>query len=232
MTTAIKKEKIATRSSDKHLKLSINNEGSKVTRLKNIFNDMLDVASSSEVVLKNNNLSQTDDEYAIDAIIELIRHKYENSPSKEKQRLLRRAKSKSMFLARLNQDGGYLSSAETAESLGITKTTVRNWKEQGNLFAIKLDNEFVYPIFQFTDEEHISNKGVLKGLPELLKLINTFSDRMQYSFFMEKRHVVLNGFKPTKKSYTVIDVLKTNPNSEVMEELYRLARLHGSQDPA
>ncbi|MEQ4671496.1 MULTISPECIES: hypothetical protein [Providencia] len=49
---------------------------------------------------------------------------------------------------------------------------------------------------------------------------------------MEKRHVELNGFKPTKESYTVIDVLKTNPNSEVMEELYRLARLHGSQDPA
>ncbi len=42
---------------------------------------------------------------------------------------------------------------------------------------------FTTRCFQFTDEEGISDKGVLRGVAELLTMLSSFSDRMKYSFF-------------------------------------------------
>ena len=154
------------------------------------------------------------------------------SQTKKKKRLQRRLKSKIMFAQTLEADGGVLSTAEAAEALGKTKTTVNTWRKNGRLLALDLDGEFYYPIFQFTDDESISDEGVLRGMKELLGYLEKFSDRMQYSFFMEERNAVLDGFKPQGNTYTVADVLKGNPGPIAMAELHRLARLFGSQDPA
>lgn len=201
-----------------------------VKRLENIFENIIDTAKSREILAPLEVLAKTDILYAIDMIIEYSTHNTLVSQSKEKKRLLRRAKSKAMFLERVEKDGGILSSAEVAKLLGKTKTTIRNWKNEGRLLALNINDEFYYPVFQFSDNTNISDKGILKGVPELLKYISAFSDRMQYSFFMEPRDTVLNGFIPPKESYTVIDVLKQNPNVELMDELYRLARLYNSQN--
>lgn len=69
-------------------------------------------------------------------------------------------------------------------------------------------------------------------MKELLAHLGKFSDRMQYSFFMEERNTVLDGYPSNGKPFTVAEVLRSNPAPMVMEELHRLARLFGSQDPA
>lgn len=70
-----------------------------------------------------------------------------------------------------------------------------------------------------------SDGGVLKGLKALLGHLGKFSDRMQYSFFMEERNTVPDGFKPKRNTFTVAEVLKSNSGVIVMDELLRLARL-------
>jgi hypothetical protein len=84
-------------------------------------------------------------------------------------------------------------------------------------------------VFQFTDEEGISDKGVLRGVAELLTMLSSFSDRMKYSFFMEQ---ILSwmGSNPAGRSFTVAEVLKGNPDEKVMNELRRLARNYGTQN--
>lgn len=84
-------------------------------------------------------------------------------------------------------------------------------------------------MFQFTDEEEISDKGVLRG-GQLLPLLSSFSDRMKYSFFMEQRNAVLDGLNPAGRAFTVAEALKGNPDEKVMNELRRLARNYSTQN--
>jgi hypothetical protein len=111
-----------------------------------------------------------------------------------------------------------------------SKPTVKTWKDTDQLLALDIDGEFYYPVFQFTDEEGISDKGVLRGVAELLTMLSSFSDRMKYSFFMEQRNTVLDGLNPAGRSFTVAEVLKGNPDEKVMNELRRLARNYGTQN--
>ncbi|PHM59963.1 helix-turn-helix domain-containing protein [Xenorhabdus sp. KK7.4] len=152
----------------------------------------------------------------------------------EKKTLLRRLKSKLIFMETLKKDGGVLSSAETAKQLGVSKVTVKNWKDAGKLLALNIDGEFYFPVFQFTDNSKISNKGVLKGISQLLPLLKErgFSDRLQYSFFMEKCNTALNGVFPEGKEFSVAQLLQEGASDAVMQELYHLVHLYGSQDAA
>ncbi|SUQ37546.1 Uncharacterised protein [Yersinia ruckeri] len=69
-------------------------------------------------------------------------------------------------------------------------------------------------------------------MDELIPLLQNFSDRMKYSFFMKKRNTTLDGLNPKGREFTVAQLLKEKPNEIVMNELKRLARLEGTQDPA
>lgn len=226
MTTATQKRNVNDR--------SFGNSFSVISadRLQNIIGEIADNIRAGKTNVSTESMSQTDMLFVLDILIKNSTEHVIQSQSKEKNRLLRRVKSKLMFAQTLEDDGGVLSTAEAAEALGKTKTTVNTWRKNGKLLAIDLDGEFYYPIFQFTDDEKNSDGGVLKGLKALLGYLGEFSDRMQYSFFMEERNTVLNGFKSKRGTFTVADVLKSNSGVIVMDELLRLARLFGSQDPA
>lgn len=229
MTTVTKKRGITGRPSD--TPCSIDTDVT-VKRLSSIFDNIVMIAQHRKAQAPKESMAKTDLLYAVDMLIEHSTYQAIDLQSQEKKRLLRRAKSKMMFMEKLKENGGVLNSTETAAVLGKTKTTVRNWRMEGHLLALDIDGEFFYPTFQFTDIDTISDKGILKGVPELLKLINQFSDRMKYSFFIEKRHTVLEGYTPPAEGYTVIDILKSDPEPTLMRELERLARLYGTQDPA
>ncbi|XBS70246.1 hypothetical protein ABK905_02935 [Acerihabitans sp. KWT182] len=227
MTSALQKRNIHERSSDKHI---YQDSGTPAARLQNFIQELADDVRSGNTQISHASMAHTDAIFALDAIIEYMKNRAIGSMTKEKSRQLRRLHSKALFFDTLEKDGGVHSSAEAAEILGKTKTTVRNWKESGQLLALEIDGEFYYPVFQFTDVESISDKGVLKGLPELLKNLKGFSDRMQYSFFMEERNTVLNGLSPPGRVFTIAEILKNKPGQELMAELHRLARVYGTQD--
>ena len=206
-----------------------------VSRLKNFIDELAEDVSSGNTQVSTDSMAQTDALFAINVIVEYLMHRAVTSQTREKKTQLRRLYSKALFIQTLENDGGIYSSAKAAEVLGKTKTTVRNWKDAGRLLAVDIDGEFYFPAFQFTEDKSISDKGVLKGLPELLQTLRkheNLSDRMQYSFFMEERNTVLNGLKPTGRSFTVAGILKSAPEPVLMDELHRLARIYGTQDAA
>ncbi len=225
MTTATQKRDGSDRSSAKsiHLDMEV-----LATRLQNYVQEVAEDVRSGNTSINLKCMGETDAIFTLDVILQHLQHKAVNAVTKEKSRQKRRLHSKALFLQTLKNDGGVYSSAEAADILGKTKTTVKNWKDAGRLLALDIDGEFYFPVFQFTDDEYVSEKGILKGVPELLQLLNNFSDRMKYSFFMEERTTVLDGLLPAGRSFTVAEVLKSNPSKEVWNELQRLARVYGT----
>lgn len=226
MTTTTHKRNGYERASDNRFSVT------SADRLLNIIGEVADHIRAGKTSVSVESMAQTDLIFAFNLIAQYSTEHAIQSQTKEKKRLQRRLKSKIMFTQTLAADGGVLSTAEAADTLGKTKTTVNTWRKNGRLLAIDLDGEFYYPVFQFTDDEKISDDGVLKGVKELLTHVGKFSDRMQYSFFMEERNTPLEGYPSNGKPFTVAEVLRSHPSPVVMEELHRLARLFGSQDPA
>lgn len=204
--------------------------GIAAARLQNFAEVLADEIRAGITPVAPESMAETDAVFALDTILKFMKHRAVNSLTPEKKRHQRRLHSKALFLQTLEKDGGVYSSAEAAEVLGRSKPTVKTWKDTGRLVALDIDGEFFYPVFQFTDEEGISDKGVLQGVAELLPMLSSFSDRMKYSFFMEERNSVLNGLSPAGRTFTVADVLKSNPDEKVMNELRRLARNYGTQN--
>ncbi|HCT7898612.1 TPA: helix-turn-helix domain-containing protein [Enterobacter cloacae] len=200
-------------------------------RLLNVISDIAADIRTGNTHVSSKLMGQSDLMFAISALVQIGTQEAITSQTKEKKRQLRRLKSKAMFEEILLADGGVYSSLEAAQLLGKSKPTVTSWREKGKLLSVKIDGEFFYPVFQFTDDPRVSADGVLRGIQPLMENLPPFSDRMKYSFFMEKRNSGLEGFVPPGKAYTVVDILKQNPDSELMNELIRLARLYGSQDP-
>ena len=202
-----------------------------IARLLNYVKAITEELNSGSIEAEPAVMANTDALFAIETILRYQKHRVISTLTKEKKRHERRLISKCLFLDTLEKDGGVYNSLQAAKILGKTKTTVKNWKDANQLLAIEIDGDFFYPVFQFTDNEDISVKGVLKGVSELLPLLGKFSDRLQYSFFMEKRTTRLKGLQP-ERQYTVAEILKENPGESLMEELRRLARNYASQDAA
>ncbi|MEI7239994.1 hypothetical protein WCU73_00160 [Pectobacterium brasiliense] len=201
-------------------------------RLQKFIKEVADDIRAGNTLVDTASMTETDAVFALDVILQYMKTRTVSSMTKEKRQQQRRLYSKALFLETLEKDGGVYNSAEAAEILGRTKTTVKNWKDSHQLLALEIDGEFYYPVFQFTDDERISEKGVLRGVSEILPLLKNFSDRMQYSFFMEERNNVLNGISPPGRTFTVAEILRHNPGKELWAEIHRLARIYGTQDAA
>lgn len=199
-------------------------------RLENFFQDLTEEVRSGKTPISPESMGKTDAVFTIDTILKFLENRAVNSLTPEKKRQQRRLHSKALFLQTLENDGGVYNSAKAAEMLGKSKPTIKTWKDTDQLLALDIDGEFYYPVFQFTDEEGISDKGVLRGVAELLPMLSAFSDRMKYSFFMEQRNTVLDGLPPAGRAFTVAEVLIGNPDEKVMHELRRLARNYGTQN--
>lgn len=209
---------------------NMSNSGIAAARLQNFVKTLAEEIQSGVTPLSPESMAETDALFALDAILTSMKHRAVNSLTPEKKRQQRRLHSKALFLQTLENDGGIYTSAEAAKILGRSKPTVKTWKDTDRLLALDIDGEFYYPVFQFTDEEGISDKGVLRGVAELMPMLSNFSDRMKYSFFMEQRNTVLDGLTPAGCTFTVAEVLKGNPDEKVMNELRRLARNYGTQN--
>jgi hypothetical protein len=176
-------------------------------------------------------LSQTDVVFMMGALVDYAKSLALISITPEKKKLYRRLQSRVIFNETLVSHGGVLSSAEAAEQLGISRVTVKKRKDTNTILALKIDGKFCYPVFQFTEEDNISDKGILKGVASLLPHLESFSDRMKFSFFMGKRQDPICGIalEDCSSGYTVASLLKLKPSETVMKEVFRLVRTFGTQ---
>lgn len=199
-------------------------------RLNNFVVDLAAEVRAGSTPITQESMGRTDPLFVMEALVSYLKNRAINSETPEKKKLSRRLLSKAMFLKRAEEDGGLYSSFEAAKEIGRSKVTVKTRKDNHKMLALDIDGEFFYPVFQFVQDPEISNDGILKGIETLLPLLKHFSDRMQYSFFMEKRTAVLNGLTPKGRTFTVAELLKEKPSPLIMEELTRLALFYGTQD--
>ena len=176
-------------------------------------------------------LKLPDDQFFLNIVTKFVEHNLIKEMTLEKKRLLNRSKSKAKLFVSIKQNGGLLSSAEIAKVLGVSKVTVKKRKDSFKLLALDFDGEFFYPSFQIEEDSNGSQPMVLKGIEQILMQLSEVSDVMRYSFFVDvqktfRRHLLEN------ETVRVIDMLKEGVSDESLHEIFRLAKLYGTQDSA
>ncbi|PQQ39374.1 hypothetical protein C6H68_02135 [Photorhabdus luminescens] len=200
-------------------------------RLENIIKELADGIRSKGKVNIKRQLALPDNQFLMNMLFLAIPARALAELTPEKKRLLNRVRSRARFFDNVRENGGVLNSAEVASLLGVSKVTVKKKKDTGKLLALEYDGEFIYPAFQFTDDESKGEKGVLRGVAEILFHLGHFSGVMQYGFFVQKRNV-LDHRLPEGQEFTVIDLLREGVSDDKLQQIIRLAKLFGTQDAA
>lgn len=199
-------------------------------RIENIVKELASqIRNKSKANIKQQ-LALPDNQFLMNIVIQAMTNKAISETTIEKKRLNNRVLSRARFFDNIRENGGLFTSAEAADILGVSKVTVKKKKDENKLLALNLNGEFVYPAFQFSLDEN-SEKGVLKGMAEILPNLARFSDVMQYGFFVQKRNV-LNSCLPEGEEYTIVDMLKNGIIDSELESVLRLSKSFGSQDPS
>ncbi|WP_039877938.1 hypothetical protein [Photorhabdus temperata] len=135
--------------------------------------------------------------------------------------------SRNAFLACLGEFGGVYKSSKVADILGVTRPTVNKYGENHKLIVLNWGVENLYPVFQFSVNKKTSDKGYLKGVPEILANIGKISDVRKCHFFIHK----INTFDldmSINESTTVLDILRNGASNSEIAQLVRLAQIFGS----
>jgi len=199
-------------------------------RVENITKELANqIRKKSKANIKQQ-LALPDNQFLMNMVIQAMTNKAISETTAEKKRLNNRVRSRARFFDNISENGGLFTSAESARILGVSKVTVKKKKDENKLLALNLNGEFVYPAFQFSLDEN-SEKGVLKGMAEILPNLTRLSDVMQYGFFVQKRNL-LDGLLPEGEEYTVVDMMKNGISDSELESIIRLSKNFGSQDPS
>lgn len=129
-----------------------------------------------------------------------------------------------VFLKTLEEYGGVHKSATVASLTGTSVVTVHKHGNQGKLIQLDWGAERLYPVFQFSVDEERSDKGMLKGVKEILEHItHNVSDVRKCNFFTRRIEMPLSENKES-----AIDILRRGPTKSEMEHLLILADNFGT----
>lgn len=147
----------------------------------------------------------------------LLENITEISP-RELRKIQRLNEGSIQFAERLKQLGGTGRASQIADILDVSRQTVNNRQKAGKLLAIKMGEEYRFPLFQFDGGK------IIDGLEEVLTLLGNFSDVTKISF-LTGMHFFDN------ENINVIDALKKyGRDSEYMDVIRKQAALFGHQN--
>lgn len=151
-------------------------------------------------------------------MFEALLEKITEISPRELRKLQRLNEGSIKFSEQLKKLGGTGRVSEIAGILEVSRQTVSNRQKAGKLLAIKIGEEYRFPLFQ------LDGKKVTDGLEEVLALLDDFSDVTKVSF--------LTGmYFFDEEDINVIDALKKyGRDSEHMNVIRRQATLFGHQD--
>jgi hypothetical protein len=134
------------------------------------------------------------------------------------------AEARLVFLKTLEKTGGVHKSTTAAALLSVSVPTLHKYGNNGKVIQIEWGAEKLYPVFQFSTAEKLKEKGMLRGVPELLSLItHNVSEIRKCNFFTRRIEMPLTGEK-----VSAIDVLRRGPSEQEMEHLRILAENFGT----
>ncbi|MCW7762776.1 hypothetical protein [Photorhabdus luminescens] len=137
--------------------------------------------------------------------------------------------SRNAFLAHLGEYGGVYKSSKVADILGVTRPTVNKYGENHKLIVLNWGVENLYPVFQFSVNKKTSNKGYLKGVPEILANLGPVSGVKKCGFFLRKIKTLNLGIDLAESS-TVLDILRNGASNNEIAQLIKLAKMFSSVD--
>ncbi|TFH88985.1 hypothetical protein [Vibrio ouci] len=85
------------------------------------------------------------------------------------------------FLEKLNDHGGFYTSKQLENKLGITKSAINNRKARNTLFSIKVGGRVYFPKFQFTEKMEVN-----KPFKEVLGYLSGKDPIACFFFLIEK----------------------------------------------
>jgi hypothetical protein len=129
------------------------------------------------------------------------------------------ARGHSYWARALAEIGPLLTPREVSDRLGVSVTTVNNWRHRDKLLGGRFDDhQYVYPTWQFVESPADGHSGVLHHLDELLACLGD-------SHLWEKAHFLLAP-QPLFGGRTPLAVPRRGTVVEI-ERLKELASRHG-----
>ena len=135
------------------------------------------------------------------------------TPEKEEQEEY--AEARQAFLLSLEKYGGVHKSSTVGKLLSVTAPTVIKYGKQNKLIVLNWGAENLYPVFQFSTDEKNSEKGMLRGIPELLSLISHNVSSVRKCNFFTKRIEIPGHDEKT----SALEILRRGATEEEMDHL-------------
>lgn len=149
-----------------------------------------------------------------------------NEPTAEKLEQEEYAENRQAFIKSLNVYGGVHKSSVVTDILQLSTPTVHKKGDKGELIVLEWGNDKLYPVFQFSVDEESSDKGMLRGVPELLACFcNYLSAVRKCNFFTRKIELPITGEKTS-----VLTVLRRGATDSEMKHFRILAENFGTQN--
>ncbi|WP_118987752.1 hypothetical protein [Photorhabdus sp. CRCIA-P01] len=198
-------------------------------RIINLANHFINVLKNKDSESISQLLTLPDDEFWTEVkgranYIEIVENI--TSEKKEHEAFI---ESRNAFLAHLGEYGGVYKSSKVADILGVTRPTVNKYGESHKLIVLNWGIENLYPVFQFSVNKKTSNKGYLKGVPEILANLGPVSGVKKCGFFLREIKTLNFGIDLAESS-TVLDILRNGASHDEMAQLVKLAKIFGSVD--
>jgi hypothetical protein len=129
------------------------------------------------------------------------------------------ARGQSYRAPALEQIGPLLTPHQASERLGISVTTVNNWRHRRKLLGVRFDDhQYLYPTWQFVDSPTEGHSGVLHRLHEVLVSLGGIHPWEKARFFL--------GPQPLFGGRTPLEIIRNGTLGEI-ERLKDLAARRG-----
>lgn len=193
-------------------------------RLENVSNDLLANLSniSSEELLSL--LALSDNDFLTELRYRALANKAIHARTPEKDEQQEFAENRIAFLESLQPYGGVHKSNTVRTLLSLSIPTIHKYGKQNKLIVLEWGVENLYPVFQFSVKEKLSEKGMLKGVPQLLShMKNSVSSVRKCNFFTRRIELPHSG-----EETSALSILLRGATEEEMDFLIIQAESFGT----
>ena len=195
-------------------------------RLQNIGEKFIKKIDSLPNQNLQNLLTLSDEELWSKIKTEALMQSLVNNKTPEKTEQEEYAEARQAFLKKLEKYGGIHKSSTVMKLLSVSAPTVLKYGKTNKLIVIDWGADNLFPVFQFAIHEKNSEKGMLKGVPELLALMtHKVSAVRKCNFFTKKIEIPGESEKTS-----ILDVLQKGSSEEQMEYFHLLAKNFGTNN--
>jgi hypothetical protein len=118
------------------------------------------------------------------------------------------ARGRSYRARALAEIGPLLTPREVSEQLGVSVTTVNNWRHRDKLLGVRFDDhQYVYPTWQFVESPADGPRGILHHFDEILESLGRIHP-WEIARFLLAKQPLFGGWTPLEvlRRGTVVEI--------------------------